>query len=242
MAGVDLRICPMPPRQLNVREGTILMEKRNGEKTRPFYRFAQCVTRCILKVLCRLEAKGIENIPRRGGVVIASNHASLLDPPSLGCVIPREVSFFAKKELFGVPFVGWFISYANSIPVDRAGYSAQALKDMIHRLEDGWAVLVFPEGTRTKTGELGEPKSGSGMAAVSAGVPIVPCWIEGSFRARLFRSKVVLHFLPPFDPNEIEAPSKKEHYLLVSKRIMNDIYNLQNSQMAVRNQAKSKER
>jgi len=218
------------------------IEKRNGEKTRPFYWFAQLVTRCILKILFRIRVEGLENLPRKGAVIIASNHASLIDPPSLGCTIPREVSYFAKKELFKVPFVGWFISYANSIAVDREGFSAQALKDMIRRLENGWAVIVFPEGTRTKTGEFGPPRSGAGMAAVVAGVPVVPCWIEGSFRPRFFRSKVTIHYLPPFRPEEIQASSRKEHYLLVSTRIMSDISKLHNSQMAVRNQAKSKER
>jgi 1-acyl-sn-glycerol-3-phosphate acyltransferase len=219
-----------------------MMEERNGEKVRPFYRIAQIITRCVLKLLFRIRVEGLENVPRTGAVLIASNHASLIDPPSLGCTIPREVSYFAKNELFKVPFVGWFISYANSIPVDREGASSQALKEMIRRLEKGWAVIVFPEGTRTKTGEFGEPRSGAGMAAVIAGVPIVPCWIEGSFRPRFFRSKVTLHYLPPFRPEEIPAPSKKEHYFLVSSRIMSDINKLYNSQMAVRNQAKSKER
>ncbi len=219
-----------------------MKEKRNGEKIRPFYRISQIVTHFVLKVLFQINVEGLENVPRTGGVIIASNHASVIDPPSLGCTIPREVSYFAKKELFKVPLVGWFIHYANSIPVDREGYSAQALKEMIRRLEDGWAVIIFPEGTRTKTGEFGEARSGAGMAASIAGVPIVPCWIEGSFRLRFFRSKVTIHYLPPFRPEEIQASSKKEHYLLVSNRIMSDINKLYNSQMALRNQAKSKER
>ena len=66
------------------------------------------------------------------------------------------------------------------------------------------------------------------------GVPIVPCWIEGSYKAIPFRSKITLHFLPPFHPDEIEAPSKKEHYLLVSKRIMSDITSLHDKQLALK--------
>jgi 1-acyl-sn-glycerol-3-phosphate acyltransferase len=211
-------------------------------KRRFTYHVAQFVTWIILKTLFRIRATGLENIPREGGVIIASNHASLADPPSLGCILPREVSYFAKQELARVPFVGPFIAWANGIWVDREGDSAGALKDMIRRLKNGWAVIVFPEGTRTRTGEFGEAKSGAGMAAVMAGVPIVPCWIEGSFRAKMFRSRITMHFLPPFHPDEISAETKKEHYLLVSKRIMCDINRLYNSQMAVRNQAKSKER
>lgn len=215
---------------------------RGNRRRRTTYHLAQYITRLILRLLFRIRADGIENIPGEGGVIIASNHASFADPPSLGCVIPREISYFAKKELFRVPVVGPFIAWANGVPVDREGDSARALKDIIRRLKDGWAVLVFPEGTRTKTGEFGEPKSGAGMAAVMAGVPVVPCWIEGSYRAKLFRSKITIHFLPAFHPEEIVAETKKEHYSLVSKRIMCDIMRFHNSQMAVRNQAKSKER
>jgi 1-acyl-sn-glycerol-3-phosphate acyltransferase len=102
--------------------------------------------------------------------------------------------------------------------------------------------VIFPEGTRTKTGEFGEPKNGAGMAAVMAGVPVVPCWIEGSFRPKFFRSRITFHFLPPFHPEEIKAETKKDHYSLVSRRIMYDINRLYNSHMAVRNQAKSPER
>jgi 1-acyl-sn-glycerol-3-phosphate acyltransferase len=205
------------------------------------YHVAQIITRMILRMLFRIRAEGVENIPRDGGVIIASNHASLIDPPGLGCMIPREISYFAKKELFRVPLVGPFIAWANGVSVDREGGGATALKEMVRRLQDGWAILVFPEGTRTRTGQFGEPKSGAGMAAVMSGVPVVPCWIEGSFRAKPFRSRITFHFLPPFRPQEIQADSKKEQYSLVSRRIMYDISKLYNSHMAVRNQAKSPE-
>lgn len=212
--------------------------EQGNRKRRRTYQFAQFVTRMILHVLFRIRVEGMENIPREGGCIIASNHASLVDPPGLGCVIPREISYFAKKELFKVPVVGPFIAWANGVSVDREGGGATALKEMVRRLQDGWAILVFPEGTRTKTGEFGEPKSGAGMAAVMAGVPVVPCWVEGSFGAKPFRSRITFHFLPPFHPEEIRAESKKDHYLLVSRRIMYDISKLYNSHMAVRNQAK----
>ena len=118
------------------------------------------------------------------------------------------------------------MSYTNTIPVDREGYSAGALKGMITILNNDGAVVAFPEGTRTRTGTFGKPKKGVGMAAVKTDVPVVPCWIEGSFRAKPFVSKITIHFLPSFKPGEIEAQTKKNHYLLVSERIMYDIVNL----------------
>ena len=193
------------------------------------FRVVQWVVRLVFRMLYRIRAEGIENIPLTGGVVIASNHASFVDPPGIGCVFPREISFFAKKELFSIPVFREFLVWANGVPVDRTGDSSRALMEMIKRLKGGWAVLVFPEGTRTKTGEFLEPRSGAGMAAVSAGVPVVPCWVEGSFRPRMFRSRIVFHFLPPFRPEDVPAESRKEQYSLVSKKIMCDIRRLYDS-------------
>ena len=215
--------------------------RNNNEKMRITYSLTRYIVFFFLKIVFRLSYTGVENIPREGGVIIASNHASYIDPPCVGACIPREATFFAKKELFSIPVLKTFITYLNSLPVDRRGYSRGALKEIINRLKDGWTVLIFPEGTRTKDGAFREPKSGAGMAAVMADVPIVPCWVEGSFRAKPFRSKITVHFIPPFKPSEIKAKSRKEHYLLVSKKIMYDINKLYKTHMAVRNKAKSKE-
>lgn len=196
------------------------------------YKLTHFAARVAYRLVYGLSATGMENLPPEGGYVIAPNHASFFDPPAIGCTIPREMAFFAKKELFKIPVLGWWIHKLNSIPVDRHGDSTAALRIVIDLLKHGLPVLVFPEGTRTRTGEFLEPKKGIGMIASMAGVPVVPCWIEGSYKAKFFRSKITLHFLPPFHPDEIEAPSKKEHYLLVSKRIMSDITNLHDKHMA----------
>ncbi len=218
-----------------------MIADRDPARWRWTFRFAQAVVRTALKILYRIKAEGLEHVPKTGGVIIACNHSSYADPPAVGCVIPREVAFFAKKELFENYFCGAYLRWANSMPVDRTNEGARALLELIRRLQEGWAFILFPEGTRTKTGAPGEPKSGVGMAAVNAGVPIVPCYIEGSFRPKWFRSRITIHYLPAFRPDEIEAPSKKEHYLLVSKRIMCDINRLYESQSARREEAESHE-
>ncbi len=194
---------------------------------RPLYWFFKTSTYIIYRLLFRIEATGLENIPAEGGCVIAPNHASMLDPPAVGSIIPREVSFMAKTELFRVPVLAQFLRYVRTIPVDRGGNSTAALKTMIEKLQSGRPTIIFPEGTRTKTGDFLEPKKGVGMITTMADVPIIPCWVEGSFRAKPFVSKIRLHFMPPFNPGDIEAPTKKDHYLLVSKRIMCDIKRLQ---------------
>ena len=194
----------------------------------------------LFRIFFRISYEGIENIPMKGGVMIASNHASLLDPPAIGARIPRKISYLAKIELFSVPVTKQLLKLTCSIPINRQGYSKGTLKQVINHLKDGWGLIVFPEGTRTRTGEFGKPKRGVGMIAVKAGVPIVPCWIEGTYKAKPFISKITVHFLPPFLPKEITGAEKKDNYLLVSDKIMYDINKLFTRTMAVRNQAKSK--
>lgn len=190
------------------------------------YKFYSLFIRFLFRVMFRLSVRGMENIPRRGGAIVAPNHSSFLDPPLIGSIVRRKLGFMAKKELFTMPVVSHFLTVSGSIPVDRTGFSADAVRDMIRRLKAGEALGIFPEGTRTRTGKPGKPRRGVGIVAVTADVPIVPCRITGTFRAVPLLSKITVEFLPPFAPAEIAADSKKEHYSLVSERIMNDITKL----------------
>ena len=203
-------------------------KKTQGIPIRFLYKTVQFITFILLKLLYRISYAGFENIPMAGGIIVAANHASLIDPPALGARMPRELSYLAKKELFPIPFVRQILNLANAVPIDRRGYTKGTLVELVERLKDGYAIAMFPEGTRTKPGNSVETKKGVGMIAVMADVPIVPCLIEGTFRAKPFISKVKLHYLPPIYPSEIHAETKKEHYLLVSERIMCDIVNLYN--------------
>lgn len=204
-------------------------EIENIEHIRSFaYRISQFVTFAVYKIFFRISVEGLENIPPKGGVIIAPNHASLLDPTAIGGIIPRQISHMAKKELFSVPLVRFILNVSKSVRVDRQGYTKGTIVEVIDLLRKGRAFNIFPEGTRTRTGEFGKPKKGVGMIAVMADVPVVPCWIEGSYKAKPFISKITLHFLPPIQPSEIKAETKKEHYLLVSEKIMCDIRRLCN--------------
>jgi cytidylate kinase len=197
-----------------------------GIPVRGLYHFIQSMMLFYYRVCFRYEVYGIENVPMEGPVLIAPNHAAFHDPPLIASILKRELHFMAKKELYKIPVVGDVIKYSGSIPVDRGGYSKSTLENLVNELKGGWAVLIFPEGTRTKTGDFNPPKKGVGMVAVMADVPVVPCLIEGSFRAKPFRSVIKITFLPAFNPSEIKAETKKEQYLLVSEKIMCDIINL----------------
>jgi len=151
---------------------------------RAIFRFLQWLVRVYFRLLFRLEVRGTENIPRRGRVLIASNHVSVYDPPLVGCVIPRAVYFLGKKELFDIPGLAQLIRFCNCIPVNRADFTLATLKGIERVLQNEDALLLFPEGTRTRTGKPLPWKAGLGMIAVRNQAGIVPVHIENLFGVR----------------------------------------------------------
>jgi 1-acyl-sn-glycerol-3-phosphate acyltransferase len=152
---------------------------------------------------------GLENVPREGGVLMISNHQSHLDPPLIGSGCPRQMSFVARKSLFKFPPFGWFIHSLNAFPIDRDGFPLAGVKETLRRLKGGEMVLIFPEGTRTRTGEMGHFKPGFSALAVRARAAILPAAIEGSFAAWPRRQSlpspggnVHVHFGQPILPDE----------------------------------------
>lgn len=123
---------------------------------------------------------GLENIPTQGGVIIAANHISLWDPPVLGAGLSRPINFMAKEELFAISGLRWIITTMKAFPVKRGAADRGAIRHAINLLKNGEVLGLFPEGTRSKTGQLGKPEPGIGMIALKAGVPIVPAAIIGT--------------------------------------------------------------
>ena len=131
----------------------------------------------------RIEPSGLENIPE-GGVVFASNHESLTDILILGAVLPGDFKWAAKRSLMNVPFLGWHLRLAGHVAVDRnKGHdAAQAVGDAFTSvLDEGFPLLVFPEGTRTEDGKLRPFKNGAFQAAVVTNTPVVPIALSGTF-------------------------------------------------------------
>jgi 1-acyl-sn-glycerol-3-phosphate acyltransferase len=138
-----------------------------------------------------LRIEGIDNIPRKGGAIIAPNHRSNYDPPLVGCGISfRPVYFLAKKGLFINKTVSWVLRSVCAIPVDTDNPGVKVMKDFINLLKDEKAVMVFPEGSRSKTNEFLPAYPGVGYLSIKAQVPVVPALINGtheSMKKHLFR-------------------------------------------------------
>ena len=131
-----------------------------------------------------------EPLPRTGGVLVLSTHQSHLDPLLLGLATDRRLSSMARSSLYRFKPFGFVITALDAVPIDREGSAVAAMKVVIKRLQDGAAVIVFPEGTRTHDGRMGEIKSGFAILAKKARVPIAPVAIVGAYecwpRSRLF--------------------------------------------------------
>ena len=147
-----------------------------------FYRLLQLTIIVVLKINGTLKVYGKDNVPEKGGVIIASNHVSYLDPPLIGSVLPRIATFMARKGLFNVPVLGWMISRA-AFPVDRENPKPSSIKDAVRRLKKGELIVLFPEGQRNETGELLEAKRGVEVIAKLSKAAIVPTLLVGSDKA-----------------------------------------------------------
>jgi 1-acyl-sn-glycerol-3-phosphate acyltransferase len=181
---------------------------------RCLYRFAASAFHAAFRTVWRLRVKGLENIPREGGILFAPHHASWADPPLVGAVSPRMIHFMAKQELFEIPVFGWLIRQVNAFPLRRAERDVGAFRTAQRLLDAGGALIIFPEGTRQKTGELGRAKAGVGMLSIKTGRPVVPVYIHNSHRFRSF-GRLGISFGKPMSP----APGEND-YQAFADRVM----------------------
>lgn len=165
---------------------------RHHERTRSrgvnrvLYWTVWTVLRACFLVYLRVRRPGSHHVPRggAGGVILAANHRSFLDPFVIGCCVRRPVYFFAKRELFEWRLVGWVLGALGAFPVRRGDSDEAALETARAVLRRGDAMLIFPEGKRVRHGSLGHPRRGVGRLALETGAPVVPVAIAGSERVR----------------------------------------------------------
>ena len=182
-----------------------------------FYAFARSVVSGIFKPLYRVEAVGLEHFPKEGGVLLCANHIHNFDPIIVGIMAPRPVHYMAKEEIFSVPVLGNIVRKCNAFPVKRGFNDREALRTGLKILKDGHVFGLFPEGTRSKNGELGKGLSGAGFFALRSTASVVPCAIIGPYRS--FR-KLKVVYGPPIDLDEMrreKASAEQVTELIMSK-------------------------
>lgn len=194
------------------------------------YQFIRLSSWFCFRLLFRLRAIGLENLPQTGPVLICANHQSHLDPPLIGSTSARRMNFLAKKQLFDFPPLRWMISFLDSIPIDREGISAGGIKETLKRLRRNEMVLMFPEGTRSPDGEMKEVLPGFCALVKRTGAAVVPVGIQGSWeawpRTRKFPRpgvKIVLVFGRPILPETYKPLNDQELVVLLDRRIREEM-------------------
>jgi 1-acyl-sn-glycerol-3-phosphate acyltransferase len=202
---------------------------------RPWYRFWWWAFRAYFRLYHRGRIFHAERLPAHGPVLLAANHASFLDPPFLGLACNREVFYLGRDTLFRSRLLGALLRSWNCVPIRREGGDIAAMRTVIRLLKEGKAVLMFPEGTRSRDGRLQQPRAGIGMIVARAKVPVVPMRIFGTERAMPRGAcwprpvRVMVCFGEPFSyplPAELEklpAAELKALYAKIGREIMRRI-------------------
>tara|TARA_Y100001933_G_scaffold227252_1_gene241856 strand:+ start:1143 stop:1826 length:684 start_codon:yes stop_codon:yes gene_type:complete len=137
----------------------------------------------VFRILFRGRTRGNANVPMDGPLVVVANHGSHLDPPLLGHALGRPVAFMAKAELFRIPVLGKVIRACGAYPVKRGASDREAIRTATARLQEGWAIGVFLDGTRQENGRVNQPMPGAALLAARSGASLLPVAILNSHRA-----------------------------------------------------------
>ena len=174
------------------------------------------IARILLLLLTRWQVRGKENIPSQGPLLVVANHLNLTDPPLLGASLSRRVVFMAKKELFRFRIIGYFIGGFGAFPVHRGQLDRRALRQANQVLAKGLALVMFPEGMRSRCGQLQPAFYGSALIALRSGAPILPVGIIGTEKIKgvtwlLHRPQITVNIGHPFSlPPTGSRPTKTE--------------------------------
>lgn len=194
-----------------------------------FYRLCYTVARALSRLCYRNKVFGIENLPL-GSAILAPNHASHFDPPLVAVSLKEEVHFLARESLFSIPIIGWIITHLNTHPVGGGGATIDSFRTIGRLLAEGKKVMLFPEGTRTRDGELQPGALGVGMIALRSDVPIVPIYVEGSYavwsrhrRWPKLHGRMSCTFGVPIYPSSFTHLDRKEAQRAIADEVMRQI-------------------
>lgn len=200
------------------------------------YNISQKIAGGLLSQLLIGEVEGMENIPAKGPVILAVNHASHFDPPLIGCLLRRQINFFARKTLWFNKAASWWLDSVGTIPVDRDGDSdIAAMKATLNTLKNGGLLSLFPEGTRSPDGQLQTAKPGIGLIAAKSQATVIPCRIFNSHKVLSkgkalpnFNLSVHMRYGKPLTPSVYDPGREagKQRFQVVADRIMAEIAKL----------------
>ncbi|MGZ0168002.1 MAG: lysophospholipid acyltransferase family protein [Planctomycetales bacterium] len=177
----------------------------------------QYTMRLVYMLWLRYQVRGLENVPNTGGGLVLVNHQSFLDPTLVGVPLQRPVSYLARDSLFRVPIIGWVLRNTYVIPINRDAPGTASIRKALQRMNDGFLVGLFPEGTRSLDGNVGEFKPGFISLIRRAKVPVYPVGIAGAHEAmprggvRFWPQRVRVVFGEPLDAEEVARLSTKGH-------------------------------
>jgi 1-acyl-sn-glycerol-3-phosphate acyltransferase len=177
------------------------------------YTLARIVLTLPTMLLWRVRAIGLENVPKTGPLVLAPNHFSQMDHFFVGLYLRRKIRFMAKSQLFGPPVLTYIYKHGGVFPIRRGHHDEEAFETVRQLLEQEEMLLVYAEGGRSRSHELGEPKPGIGRIALESGVPIVPVAIKGSEYARQWKRlrfpKTTVQFGEPLTFRVEDSPTRE---------------------------------
>jgi 1-acyl-sn-glycerol-3-phosphate acyltransferase len=186
------------------------------------YTLARIVLTLPTMLLWRVRAVGVENVPEDGPLVLAPNHFSQMDHFFVGLHLRRKIRFMAKSQLFGPPVLTYVYKHGGVFPIRRGHHDEEAFETVRQLLDQGEMLLVYAEGGRSRSRQLGQPKPGIGRIALESGVPIVPVAIHGSEHARQWKRlrfpKTTVRFGEPLT-FPVEEPASRERQLEVATEI-----------------------
>ena len=193
------------------------------------YDVGRVIVRLLFFLLTRLRVRGRDNIPKKGPVLVVANHLNLVDPPLVGLSLGRRAVFMAKQELFRSRLLAGFLNALGVFPVNRGRLHREALHKSLKLLENGQALIVFPEGTRSR--RLNSASSGAALIASRSGAPILPVGIAGTEEIKglkwfLRRPVVTVSIGPPFYPPPVDGRLTKQRLAELTDIIMGSIADL----------------
>lgn len=198
------------------------------------YYVSNFLQRCTLRTFSDYKVFGAENVPPMGPLVVISNHLSNLDPSFLGASVPRRLNYLAKDNLFKAvgPVGRWYLRSYGAFPINRDGVDTRAFRWALRQLQQDAALVIFPEGTRSRTASLNEAKAGVVSLILKSNAPILPIGITGTERMQPFlrvvnpTGKIRINIGQPFSLPSIEGRPSRELLRSMTTDIMHRVCDL----------------